>query len=167
MTGAPPPAAAAGAGAGAVAWPVRTAHFAELDTATLYDILRLRVAVFVVEQQCPYPELDGRDSEPETVHAWVEDGRAIVGCLRVLQEASGETRIGRVAVAQHTRRQGIAQALVQHALAAVSTPVVADVQAHLVGWYARFGFTVDGEEYVEDGIPHVRMRLGGGAASSR
>ena len=53
---------------------MRVAAFSELDAATLYGLLRLRVDVFVVEQKCAYPELDGRDDEPDTRHLWIPDG---------------------------------------------------------------------------------------------
>ena len=79
------------------------ARFSELDPATLYAILRLRVDVFVVEQNAPYAEIDGRDTEPETVHVWFEDGGVPVADLRVLRDGR-EARMGqRVA-----RRRAIA-----------------------------------------------------------
>src|SRR5690606_34048120 len=81
---------------------VRVASFAELDAPTLYRLLKLRVDVFVVEQKCAYPELDGRDLEPETRHLWIEDGAgAPLAYLRVLREPDGAARIGRVVTAPH------------------------------------------------------------------
>ena len=137
---------------------VRVARFGELDAPTLYALLRLRVDVFVVEQQCPYAELDGRDTEPETQHAWVESAGSVVGYLRVLQDPDA-ARIGRVCVASHARGQGVAEQLMHATLARVPGPVVLAAQSHLAGWYARLGFLVDGAGFVEDGIPHVPMRL--------
>lgn len=138
---------------------IAAAAFADLDPATLYGILRLRAEVFVVEQQCLYLDLDGRDVEPTTMHCWAGDKDAVIGCLRLLTEADGTSRIGRVAVARAVRRQGYARALVDRALA-LATPrtVVASVQSHLVAWYSARGFTVEGPEFVEDGIPHTPMR---------
>ncbi|HYN92439.1 MAG TPA: GNAT family N-acetyltransferase, partial [Pilimelia sp.] len=83
---------------------VHVATFAELGAATLYALLRLRVDVFVVEQQCPYPELDGRDTEPGTRHLWLDGpGAAPAAYLRLLADPGGVARIGRVAVAAAAR----------------------------------------------------------------
>ncbi len=136
----------------------RDAAGTELDPATLYALLRLRTDVFVVEQRCPYPELDGRDLDASTRHFWREEGGAVVACLRLLDQSDG-SRIGRVATAAGARGRGHAGALLRRALAVAARPVVLDAQAHLVQLYARFGFTVAGPGFVEDGIPHVPMRL--------
>jgi len=137
---------------------VHVAPFRELDNTTLYALLRLRVDVFVVEQECPYPELDGRDTEPETLHLWLEEGGSMLGYLRLLTDPEGR-RIGRVCVALEARGRGVAEALMHAALARCTGPVVLDAQAHLSGWYERLGFVVAGPRFVEDGIPHVPMRL--------
>ena len=140
--------------------PIRTAAFAELDNATLYGLLKLRVDVFVVEQACPYPELDGRDAEPATRHCWIEEGGVPVACLRVLAEPGGVLRIGRVATATSHRRRGLAAALITEAITMTApAPVVLGGQSQLVDWYRTLGFEVDGAEYLEDGIPHTPMRL--------
>ena len=139
---------------------VRDATVAHLDTETLYALLRLRVDVFVVEQQCPYAELDGRDLEPSTRHVWVQerDGTPL-SYLRILDD--GEVwRIGRVVTAAPARGQGLAEQLLARAIALTGDrPVVLDAQAPLERWYARFGFTRAGDDFVEDSIPHVPMRL--------
>jgi ElaA protein len=135
----------------------RAAGFAELSSFTLYALLKLRVDVFVVEQRCPYPELDGRDVEPDAVHLWIEDGSPLA-YLRILRDPDGSARIGRVCVAGSARGGGHAQQLVRAALDQIGDrPAVLDAQSHLVGFYSRFGFEVTGPEYVEDGIPHVPM----------
>ncbi|GAA3723953.1 GNAT family N-acetyltransferase [Plantactinospora mayteni] len=137
----------------------RVASFADLDARTLHDLLKLRVDVFVVEQECAYPELDGRDVEPGTRHLWLARGGAPIAYLRLLADPGGVERIGRVVVAREARSGGYAGRLMTEALAVVgSRPCVLDAQAHLVDFYARHGFTVSGPEYVEDGIPHVPMR---------
>ncbi|WP_213450895.1 GNAT family N-acetyltransferase [Rhizomonospora bruguierae] len=137
---------------------LRSASFRELDAATLYALLKLRVDVFVVEQKCPYPELDGRDLEPGTRHLWLSRADAPVAYLRVLAEPGGVNRIGRVAVAPDRRGGGLAGRLMTEALAVVGDrPTVLDAQAHLAGWYARYGYVAEGEEFLEDGIPHLRM----------
>ena len=147
---------------------MRTARFAELTGTEVYGLCRLRVDVFVVEQQCPYPELDGRDVEPATVHLWFadEDG-GIAATIRVLDD--GDSRaIGRVATAAAHRGEGLAARLIEAGIALCEgTPITLGAQAHLEGWYARFGFVRSGPGYVEDGIPHVPMRRepGGGPPS--
>ncbi|WP_072687595.1 GNAT family N-acetyltransferase [Rhodococcus marinonascens] len=140
----------------------------DLDNKTLYQLLELRVQVFVVEQACPYPELDGRDLLVETRHFWLEqDGRAVCS-LRLLEEhETGSTsfRIGRLCTAAPARGQGHATRLLRAALAEVGeAPCRIKAQTYLVDMYAQHGFTPEGEEFVEDGIPHVPMWRGGGAA---
>jgi ElaA protein len=137
---------------------LRVASFAELDTLTLYRLLELRCAVFVVEQEAAYLDIDGRDVEPATRHVWVSRGGAPVAYLRVLGEPDGSMRIGRVVVAKEARGSGMAARLMDAALEVVGArPSVLDAQAHLAGFYARYGYAVDGESFVEDGIPHVPM----------
>lgn len=139
--------------------PVHEAAFAELDARTLYEILQLRVDVFVVEQQCAYRELDGRDTEPATRHLWVAAANgAVVAYLRMLDETGNTTRIGRVVTARTHRGRGLADLLVRHAIARTSGPVVADAQAHLRRWYEERGFVVTGPPFDDAGIPHVPMR---------
>lgn len=136
------------------------ARFADLDPLTLYALLRLRCDVFVVEQTCPYPDLDGRDTEPQTLHLWYEQGCAPVACLRLLADPDGLARIGRLVTAAEHRGAGYAARLITHALELVGPDrdCVMDAQAHLAGYYARFGFRPAGPGFVEDGIPHVPMR---------
>ena len=93
---------------------VHTAAFADLDVATLYALLRLRVDVFVVEQECAYPELDGRDVEPSALHCWIDDDAGPVAALRILREPDGAARIGRVVTAPRARHQRLAAALLRH-----------------------------------------------------
>jgi ElaA protein len=150
---------------GDVADPVlRTARFAELTPYELYGLLRLRVDVFVVEQACPYPELDGRDEEPGTVHLWFADTGTGAGhgtplaTLRVLDNGA-ERAIGRVATAADARGAKLGARLMTAALELCEgRPVTLGAQAYLEGWYERFGFRRSGPGYVEDGIPHVPMR---------
>ena len=137
---------------------LRVARFAELTPFELYGLCRLRVDVFVVEQDCPYPELDGRDVEPATVHLWLESGGEIAATIRVLDDGASRA-IGRVATAAAFRGQGLAARLMDEGIARCGdVPVTLGAQAHLEGWYERFGFRRSGPGYVEDGIPHVPMR---------
>lgn len=140
---------------------VRTAGFDELDARTGYLLWQLRESVFVVEQECPYPELDGRDLEPGTRHVWLEDAGRPVAYLRILADAD-RLRIGRVVVAADHRGGGLAERLMRAALEEVGDrPSCLDAQSYLVGWYTRFGYTPSGEEFLDDGIPHVPMERPG------
>ncbi len=164
-----------------VSFQLHLAAPAELDAGTLYRILQLRVDVFVVEQQCPYPELDGRDLEPGTRWLWATDAGTVLATLRILREDHRTARIGRVATARQARTGGIATALMRRALEELDTldtqgtegtegtegtatragtaiEVLLDAQTPLAGWYQRFGFEVAGPEFVEDGISHLPMR---------
>jgi ElaA protein len=136
---------------------VRVASFEQLDPATLYALLRLRVDVFVVEQRSPYPDLDGRDLEPSTRHLWI--GEPPIAYLRLLTESDGTLRIGRVAVATTARGTGLAGQLMDAALELVGDrDCVLDAQSHLVAFYTRFGFAPTGPEFLDAGIPHIPMR---------
>ena len=139
---------------------LRSARFSELDPGELYGILRLRVDVFVVEQACPYPELDGRDTEPGTVHLWFADeAGAVLSTIRVL--VNGEDRaIGRVATAVSARGRGLSAQLVRRGIELCEGRTIdIGAQAYLEGWYERFGFRRSGPDYDEDGILHLPMRL--------
>jgi ElaA protein len=140
---------------------MHTASFDELDTTTLYALLRLRVDVFVVEQQSAYPELDGRDAEPSTLHIWLAREGEPVAYLRLLSEPDGTARIGRVVVARQARGAGLAGRLMAEALARIGErECVLDAQTPLVGFYTGLGFTPTGPEFMEDGVAHVPMRRG-------
>jgi ElaA protein len=139
---------------------IQVARFAELSPSVLYGILKLRSDVFVVEQECVYPDLDGRDLEPDALHLWSETDGTVVAYLRVLNgPPAGASRIGRVVTAASARSQGLAADLMHKALAATMGPVVLDAQSYLVDWYRALGFQVVGDEFLDDGIPHVPMRL--------
>ena len=148
---------------------VRVAPFAELTLEQLYAVLRLRVDIFVVEQNCPYPELDGRDGEATTEHLWVEVDGQVAAYVRIL-EGDGHAIIGRVATAQRHRGHGYAARLVREALQRIGNrDTRIGAQAQLEQWYAQFGFERSGPDYVEDGIPHVPMvrAAGGGDGGDR
>lgn len=140
----------------------------DLDAAILYDLLTLRIEVFVVEQACPYPDLDGSDLLARTRHFWLEERSGeVIATLRLIDEAPIEGnpggrrqfRIGRVCTRAAARGHGYATRLLQAALADVGAdPCALNAQTYLIDMYARHGFVVDGDEFCEDGIPHVPMR---------
>jgi ElaA protein len=130
-----------------------------LSTATLYALLTLRVNIFVVEQNCPYPELDGRDLRPDTVHLWYQPGQEPLAYLRLLTDPDGSARIGRVCTAPSARRAGLGSRLMAAALTEIADrPAVLDAQVQAQDLYARFGFVAVGEPFDDDGIMHITMR---------
>ncbi|MFD0364409.1 GNAT family N-acetyltransferase [Nocardia sp. GCM10030253] len=136
----------------------------DLDTATLYQLLKLRVEVFVVEQKCAYPELDGLDLLPETRHFWLDDEGEVISTLRLLEEHHDGVksfRIGRLCTVVPARGHGYTTRLVQAALAEVGSATVRlSAQTYLVDMYTKFGFKPDGEEFDDGGIMHTPMRKG-------
>lgn len=135
-----------------------TGSFDDLDARTAYDVWRLRQQIFVVEQDCPYPDLDGRDVEEATRHVVLLEDGAVVGTLRVLDDGEW-ARIGRVVVAPAGRGRGLATLMMAEAMSLCGDREVRlDAQAPLAGFYAAYGFEVAGPEFDEDGIMHVPMR---------
>lgn len=133
----------------------------EFSAIELYAMLKLRVDVFVVEQECPYPELDGNDID--CLHLRLMDGDELLACAR-LWRPSNEVlpRIGRVAVSPDHRGKKLGEALMREAIIACEREypgeaIEISAQSHLQRFYGSLGFTVTSEEYVEDGIPHVDM----------
>lgn len=135
------------------------ARFDRLTVGELYELLALRVRVFVVEQECAYQELDGKDVRAE--HVWTRGpGGEMAAYLRVVDEGEGTTRLGRIVTAPEHRGTGAGAALVRAVMAGIDGPVVVGAQVQAQGFYERLGFAVSGPGYDEDGIPHVPMRRG-------
>lgn len=137
---------------------IRHGRFDELDGATVFGLARLRQEVFVVEQECAYPDLDGHDTDPDTVHFWIGGAWRIIACLRLLREGE-RWRIGRVCCAAPERGRGLSGALMVAALAQIGpgADVLLDAQTYVAGFYRRHGFVEDGPQFLEDGIAHVPM----------
>ena len=138
--------------------------FDKLSAAELYEILRLREAVFIVEQNCPYPEADGKD--PEAVHLWYggEDGR-VAAYLRLYHKSdeSGTVQVGRVVTSAAVRGTGLGRRLLHEGVGYAAREMGAErlyleAQVYAVGFYRKEGFEVTSGEFLEDGIPHVQMR---------
>ncbi|HSY16455.1 MAG TPA: GNAT family N-acetyltransferase [Jatrophihabitantaceae bacterium] len=136
----------------------------DIAPVKLYQILALRMDVFVVEQGCPYRDLDGRDTEGGSWLLWAEQAGTVTATLRTLTETgpdgTGETiRIGRVATAIGHRGRGLAAQLIEYAIAsAAGRPMTLDAQVRLESWYEGFGFRRSGPDFDEDGMAHVPMR---------
>lgn len=140
-------------------------HHSDLGKEQLYAVLQLRAQVFVVEQKCVYQDVDGQDLEGDSCHLMAWDGDRLAGYLRLLDPElqGGDVVIGRVITAPDYRGQGLGHELIAQALKQAQkrwpeVPVYLSAQAHLQGYYGRYGFEVAGEEYLEDGIPHIGMR---------
>ena len=138
--------------------------FDELTNYELYNLLKERTLVFVVEQNCPYPEVDGKD--PSCYHLFKEEKGEIVAYLRVVPAgvAYQETSIGRVFVKKEYRGRGMAGELVKRGLDFIEnelkeTTVKIQAQDYLREFYSSFGFQPISDTYLEDNIPHVDMLL--------
>ena len=145
----------------------------DMTVAQVHDLYKLRVDIFVHEQESPYKEIDDTDIHPGTQHllAYETDGGLrLIGTARIYGKPDEGQHIGRVCVAENARGRGIATQLVEKALevckerAAGIDPhkgalVEVNAQSHLVEWYERFGFVVDGEEFEEAGRPHKHMSM--------
>ena len=135
--------------------------FDELTNTELYEIMRLRQDVFVVEQNCPYFDLDGVDYK--SVHVFIEDGGSLVAYLRIFprEGEEGIIQVGRVVTRE--RKKGYGAAILSEGLRVARerfspSGFYLEAQTYAVGYYAREGFEVVSDEFLEDGIPHVQMR---------
>jgi len=135
--------------------------FDELTNNELYDVLRLRVDIFVVEQTCPYPEIDGKDEE--SLHLMYKENGEIVAYARILPPGLSydEASIGRVIVAESHRGTGLGHELIDQAvkesLAEYNQPIKIGAQAYLEDYYSAAGFETVSDVYLEDDIPHIDM----------
>ena len=141
--------------------PVIIKSFEELNKAEFYQIVQLRIEVFIVEQNCPYPDLDDKDQEAQ--HVWIEDTGEIVCYLRINPAGSRfvEPSLGRIVTKKRHRKQGLAEVLINKAINLVcekeSRPIRISAQCYLEKYYEKFGFLKASEEYLEDDIPHIEM----------
>jgi len=136
--------------------------FNELTTEELYQILRLRSEVFVVEQDCVYQDVDNKDQKALHIMG-IKDGE-VVAYTRVFEPGDyfDNVSIGRVVVSQSQRKYGLGKQIMQASLAAIDQrfpdkPIEISAQSYLLKFYTELGFNAIGEEYLEDGIPHRRM----------
>lgn len=141
--------------------------FADLNVDQLYDLLKLRADVFVVEQACAYGDLDEHDRHPETRHLLgVEQGK-LIAYLRLLPPHAtyDSCAIGRLVVAPTHRGKGIAHRLLTQGLNQArrqwlnASELHLGAQAHLQAFYQQHGFIEFSAEYLEDGIPHIDMKI--------
>lgn len=129
-----------------------------LTAQDVYDIWKIRDAVFAVEQQCDEPDVDGRDLLPVTTHLWLADDEGITSYLRVYVD-DGVRHIGRVCTRRDQRGRGLSGMLVAECARLWGDDVlVLNAQAYLERWYGTFGYVRSGANFMEAGIDHVPMR---------
>jgi len=137
--------------------------FNELSTAEFHDIIQLRLAVFVVEQDCVYQDLDGKDRTALHIIGKNEED-AIIATARILHENSKKVIIGRVVVEKNLRKYGLGKELMKQSMSDIirlygNIQINIAAQKYLLNFYSSLGFVSSGKEYLEDGIPHVEMNL--------
>jgi ElaA protein len=137
-------------------------QYKELTLDELHDIYRYRVSVFVVEQNCPYQEIDGNDKV--SWHLWLEDKGEMVAYLRVLPAGTTfeDVSIGRMICTR--RRQGLATQLLREGIKLAvekfhAERITIEAQVYVRGLYEKVGFVQTSDEFLEDGIPHIKMTL--------
>ena len=140
----------------------RTKEFHELSLREFHDLLKLRIDVFVVEQTCPYAELDGKDLEAVHLFGLDHEDRMVAVARILPPDEDGRPHLGRIAVDHEHRGRGLAKELMELSLSTIaerygSRRSALAAQSHLETFYASFGFERKGPDYPWDGIPHVDM----------
>ena len=141
--------------------PVIIKTFYELDKEELYKLIQLRIEVFVVEQDCPYQDLDNLDMQGR--HIWIEEEKKILSYLRLNPPGTrfNEPSLGRIVTKDTIRSRGLAEIIINKALEIIDNdyrmPTRISAQTYLEDYYSKFGFVKCSEEYMEDNIPHIEM----------
>jgi ElaA protein len=150
--------------AGDITW--QWVRFNELRLSELYEVVKLREGVFVVEQNCPYPDADGRDPNAWHLLGWVQDAaqRNLIAYARIFEPGIryAEPSIGRIVTAPSVRGTGLGKALMVEALKRMESlapgkRIKIAAQQRLEDFYTGFGFAAISDPYEEDGIMHVDM----------
>jgi len=141
-------------------WKIKS--FEEITTSELYEILKARVNVFVVEQNCPYPDLD--DYDQQALHLWAEQDQKVVAYCRIFNKGIKypETSIGRVLTTEKGRGKSFGKQLIQYAVEIIenrfhTSEIRISAQDYLLRFYSGFGFEDTGKKYLEDNLPHTEM----------
>ena len=137
--------------------------FQELSLEEFHDIIALRIQIFIIEQNCPYQEVDGKDKLAHHLF-FKNEMDEIIAVTRILPQgiSYNEVAIGRVVVHENYRGTGLGNQLMAQSMKFVrdkygEVPVRLSAQKHLENYYGNHGFKSTGKEYLEDGIPHVEM----------
>lgn len=144
-----------------VKWKIK--HFDELSNTELYSILKLRNEVFIVEQNCVYQDIDGKDEKALHILGFFNGVIVVYSRLFKPGDYFENAAIGRVVVAQKYRTQKWGHELIKKSISGIqdffgATKITISAQLHLKGFYEQNGFTQTSESYLEDGIPHIEMR---------
>lgn len=139
---------------------LKAKFFDELTTKELYEILKSRAEIFVVEQNCVYQDLDDRDYQ--SLHVFFEEDDTVTAYLRAFMKGEGQVQMGRVLTLRHGT--GLGGKLLRAGIEQVREKfrperIYIEAQCYAAGYYEREGFQKCSEEFLEDGIPHVRMEL--------
>lgn len=143
-----------------IVWKIK--KFDELSVEELYAIIKARVDVFVVEQDCPYPDLDGYDQQ--ALHLWAEKNAEVLAYCRIFEKEIKypETSIGRVITTRSARGTGLGKQLLRYAVEVIEnrlhcSSIRISAQDYLLKFYSQFGFLETEKKYLEDNIPHTEM----------
>ncbi|MBO6185584.1 MAG: GNAT family N-acetyltransferase [Chryseobacterium sp.] len=144
-----------------IVWKIKS--FEELTTSELYEIIKARVDVFVVEQDTPYPDLDGYDQK--ALHLWAEqEDHTVLAYCRIFDRGIKykETSIGRVLTSEKGRGKNLGKQLIQYAVETIenrfkTSEIRISAQDYLLRFYSGFGFTATEKKYLEDNLPHTEM----------
>ena len=134
--------------------------FDELNTKELYELLKARAEIFVVEQNCVYQDLDDKDYQ--SLHIFFEGSGRVEAYLRAFVKDEGVVQVGRVLTLEHGK--GLGAKLLKAGLKEVKEKfnpekIFIEAQCYATGYYEREGFRICSKEFLEDGIPHVEMEL--------
>ncbi|WP_368250675.1 GNAT family N-acetyltransferase [Enterococcus sp. 2201sp1_2201st1_B8_2201SCRN_220225] len=134
--------------------------FPQLSTTELYEILKVRSQIFVVEQNCAYQDIDGQDQE--SLHLFFQEEGHVLAYLRAFLKEPGVVQMGRVLTVTHG--QGLGKKLLASGIKEIKAhfharQIVIEAQCYAIGFYEKADFVVCSEEFLEDGIPHVKMGL--------
>ena len=134
--------------------------FDELSNTELYEILKSRYEIFTIEQNIVYQDMD--DVDKSALHCFLAENGRVIGYLRAYKGEGGKTKIGRVLSIEHGK--GIGKLLMQKSLPIITehfgtNALSLNSQRHAIGFYERFGFKTVSEEFLEAGVPHVKMEM--------
>ena len=135
-------------------------HFDELSNEELYKILKARQDVFVVEQECPYHDIDGADMD--ALHVFIEDKNNVLAYLRAIRKDTDTIQMGRVLTLQ--RGEGLGKEILKAGIQQIIRNydphrIYIEAQSYATGFYEQEGFVICSEEFLEDNIPHIGMEL--------
>lgn len=138
-------------------------NFDDLSTLDLYQMLRLRQDIFIIEQDCVYDDID--DIDPYCEHLLLKDKNNVVGCSRIVpaHKKFEHPSIGRIAIDKKYRGKGLGKKIVQKSIQLLSKKntetIIIEAQSYLQAFYESMGFEQISESYMVDGIPHIKMNF--------